>query len=244
MRWTRFRIVTLVCLLGVGLLFMAGLMLAHEPEFYRRVAVPAGDERLATSNSFMSKVFLFWANFNDGADTWTSPFTQDQLNSYFEEDFIRLGDAKSFSDIGITDPRLEFIDDQIRLGFRYGAGAFSTVVSYDLKVWLVSSETNVLAIEILRRRAGAIPIPTQQIFRELKEIAREKNIDIDWYRHDGNPVAIVKFQTDRPRPTAQLLNLELSSGKLKLQARSLDPARVPNFEEPLKNPATPVATGP
>ena len=130
------------------------------------------------------------------------------------------------------------------MGFRYGTGALSTVVSYDLKVWLVPSEMNALAIEIQRRRAGAVPIPTQQIFRELKEIGREKHIDIDWYRHNGNPVAIVKFQADRPRPTAQLLNLEISTGKLKLLARSFDPARNPDLEETIKKAATPVSTGP
>jgi hypothetical protein len=247
MRWTRFRIVTLACVLIMALLMTFGLMLRHEPEFYWRVAVPPGPQRVETSNRLLfDHVLKFYTKFYFGDDSlWTSTFTQEQLNSYFAEDFIRQGDAKNFSDIGISDIRIEFIDDQIRLAFRYGTGAFSSVISYDLKAWLVPSEMNALAIEIQRRRAGAIPIPTQQIFRELKEIGREKNIDIDWYRYNGNPVAIVKFQADRPRPTAQLLNLQISSGELKVIARSFDPERNPNpNDEQIKKPAAPAPGGP
>src|SRR3954467_14206219 len=128
MRSTRLRIVTMTCSLLMFSLLTLGLMLRHEPEFYRRVAMAAGPQREETSNDFVIKdVFDFISNFLYGADsTWTSTFTQDQLNSYFQEAFIRLGDADNFSDIGISDIRIEFIDDQIRVGFRYGTGALST----------------------------------------------------------------------------------------------------------------------
>lgn len=243
MRFTRFRIAVIVFLLvAVGGATVA-VMVRHEPDFYRRAAVPAGPKRYEMSNEFFVRNFVqLVASFEPGRGAWSHTFGQDQLNSFFEEDFVRLGDADYFRKIGITDPRVEFVDNQIRIGFRYGTGTWSTVLSYDLKVWLAKNEVNVLAIEVQRRRAGALPIPTQQIFQELKEVARRQNIDIEWYRHNGNPVAIVKFQCDRPRPTAQLRHLEISNGQLILQGMSFDPVQNP-LDEPIKNAPAEAPTG-
>jgi len=234
MRFTRLRI-AMMALLSVGALGAACVfMVLHEPDFYRRAGMPPGPQRLEMSNEFFVRDFVqFIANFDNGRDPWNFSFTQDQLNSFFEEDFIRFGDADYFRKLGITNPRVEFANDQIRIGFRYGTGRWSTVLSYDLKIWLAKSEMNVLAIEIQRRRAGAMPIPTQQIFQELKDIGRRQNIDIEWYRHNGNPVAVVKFQCDRPRPTAQLQHIEIKNGTLRLQGQSFDPVQN-QFDDPTK----------
>ena len=234
MRLTRFRVALLTFGLGVAALATVGLMLAHEPEFYHRAEVPAGPQRYETSHEFVVKdCFQFATTFADGKGGWDFTFTQDQLNSFFEEDFRFWGEDKKLAKIGISKPRIEFAENQIRLGFRYGFGSWSTVLSYDLKVWVVKSEMNVLAIEFQRRRAGALPIPTQQVFQELKELGRENNIEIDWYRHNGNPVAIVKFQRDRPRPTAQLQRLELGTGTLILRGKSFGPDQN-QIDEPIK----------
>ncbi len=243
MRLTRFRVMTIVFLVGVAALTIVGLMLVHEPDFYRRAAVPPGQEREDMSNEFFVKDFAqFLSTFLYGKNGWDFTFRQDQINSFFEEEFVRFGDAEQFRKIGISDPRVEFTEDQIRLGFRYGSGALSTVLSYDLRIWLAKSEVNVLAIEILRRRAGSVPIPTQQVFQEIKDIGRRHNIEIEWYRHNGNPVAIVKFQSDRQRPTAQLKHLEIGMGTLHLKGFSIDPVQNP-IDEPIKKAPVQVMQG-
>ena len=200
------------------------ILAMHEPEFYRRCAVPPGESRQTASNEFFVRDFVqFVTNFADGRGNWVHTFSQEQLNSFFEEDFVRFGDADHFRKVGITDPRIEFNDNQIRVGFRYGQGDLSTILSYDLNVWLAKDDVNAIAIEIQRRRAGALPVPSQQLFQELTEFGRKHNIDISWYRHNGNPVAIIKFQTDRQRPTAQLRSLEIVAGKVTLRGFSFDP---------------------
>jgi hypothetical protein len=240
MRVTRFRIVTMAIVTLMGTLAALAIMLRHEPAFYRRVTVPAGLQRTEMSNTFLGKKIIdFYTSFVDGTGAWNFTFLQDEINSYLEEDFFRHGDAKDLRNMGVTNPRLEFADNQIRLGFRYGSDTWNTVLSYDLRVWLVPGETNALGVEIQQRRAGALPIPTQHIFQELKDIGRRSNIDIEWYRHNGNPVAIVKFQCDRPRPTARLRRLEIVAGKLELQGFSLsfEPVRPP-LEEAAKKTAS------
>ena len=53
--------------------------------------------------------------------------------------------------------------------------------------------------------------------------ARRNNIDVQWYRNDGNPVAIFRLQADRRDPGIQLQELELKQGSVFLKGRSLDP---------------------
>lgn len=242
MRLARFRVMMTLVLLLLGGVAAAAVSLRHEPDFYSRNAVPEGPKRLATSNEFFIGDFAaFAANFDGTAGAgnrpWRSTFTQEQINSFFEESFIFFDDAKILRDIGISSPRVEFADDVIRIGFRYGEGFFSTVLSYDLKVWLVKSEVNTFAVEILRRRAGALPIPTQQIFQELTDLGRRHNIDIEWYRHAGNPVAIIRFQADRPRQTAQIRKIDATNGTLTLQGKTFDPVQSPLEEQIKKAPA-------
>jgi hypothetical protein len=44
---------------------------------------------------------------------------------------------------------------------------------------------------------------------------------VAWYRHNGNPVALLRFPNDS-RSGVQLLQLELGSGKLTLVGRAVD----------------------
>jgi hypothetical protein len=175
-------VVTLVTLLAIALV--------HVPAFALRAAEPSGAARNESSNEFFVRAGSFLATFAGGKGQWTYTFTQQQFNSYFQEDFIRFGDAERFRKVGIADPLIELDDDKIRLAFRYGEGSWSTILSYDLKAWVSSSEPNVIVIEFLRCRAGALPAPTQQVFQELTEVAQQHNIDIDWYRHEGPPLTL------------------------------------------------------
>jgi hypothetical protein len=47
--------------------------------------------------------------------------------------------------------------DRVRLAFRYGAEWWNTVITIDLRLWLVKSEANVVAMELVGY-AGSLPI--------------------------------------------------------------------------------------
>src|SRR5207253_285599 len=94
---------------------------------------------------------------------WDDSFSEEQLNSFLEEDFVRSAANKFTLPDHITDPRVAFEPDRIRLGFRYHVGGFSTVVSINMRVWLTKAESNVVALEIQGMRVGALPISAQSI---------------------------------------------------------------------------------
>lgn len=201
-----------LALLGVG----AGLVRC-EPGFYRRLALPPGEERKQHSDEFTSAFVRLLSGIVDKSQ-WYGHFTAEQINSYFMEDFTRNGTMDQTLPDGIHDPRIALDQDKVRLAFRYGKEPWSTIMSIDMRVWLVPKEYNVVALELQGMRAGLLPISAQSILERLSEAIRKQNrsIDVTWYRLNGNPVALIRFQADKPVPTIHLQRLELTSGEMKI----------------------------
>src|SRR5262249_10457837 len=207
-------------LLGIGVIVLlvgglaAGLALLvrHEPGFYSRSAVKSGPARKQHSRDFL----LEFSNLLNGAfnvNDWQVTFTEVQLNSYFEEDFLTSGLAEKLLPESITAPRVAVETDKLRLAFRYGVPPWSTIISIDLRVWLARKEPNVIALELQGLHAGSLPINAQSLLEQITEIARGSGIEVTWYRHNGNPVALLRFQSDN-RPAVPLQKLELRHGTI------------------------------
>ncbi len=200
---------------------IVALLVRYEPRFYRRAGVSAGKERQKSSGEFVGEsVRLIEGVANN--HPWTAQFTEEQINSYFEEDFIKQHGAESPLPEGISSPRISFEQDKIRLAFRYGKGLWSTVVSIDTRAWLVLTEPNVVALEFQGVHVGALPVSAQTFLETVSEFARQRDIDSTWYRFNGHPVLLLRFQANRSRPTFQLHRLEVHSGRLVLAGRPLD----------------------
>ena len=122
--------------------------------------------------------------------------------------------------MGVKDIRVSFDDNRGRIGFRYGNGWLSCIISVEYRFWLVAQKTNVVALELVSFRAGALPLGTQALLDFITETARQQNIDVTWYRHDGHPVALLQFQANQPRPNTLLRKLELKSGRSRSRGES------------------------
>jgi len=202
------------------------VLLEHEPTFYRRASVPPGPERRSLAVVFMARA----ANLRHRAKDFESldeTFNEEHINSFFEEqksideEFLRSQDIKFRWPDDITDPRIAFEADRIRLGFRYHVGRFSTIVSIALRVWVTQAESNVLAVEIQGIRAGALPISSQSILERLSAAAESNNIKLSWYRLKGNPVAVLHFPS-APHTKVQLDTIDLHPGKLFIKGLSAE----------------------
>ncbi len=190
----------------------AGVVLRHEPHFYRIRAIAPSPERKQLSTKFFVDLAQMWDNVKAGDPHWHCAFSDAEINSFFQEG----GEVESLRQLGISDPRVAFEDDCIRLAFRYGTGFWSTIVSYDLRVWAVAKEPNVIAVEICGRRLGALPVSAQTLLNDLVQLAASRNIEITRYRYKGNPVVLVRFQADQSNPTAQLKCLHVTPGELQI----------------------------
>jgi hypothetical protein len=222
----------LLLILGVGLVLLGGVgaasvgLVRHEPEFFRRWDLPPGRDRAKRSNEFQSQL-AHLVNEIINSREWSGQFTDEQINSYFAEDFLRSGTGAKLLPEGVSDPRVAVDADQIRLAFRYATLLGSTVISIRLRAWMAPKEPNVVALEVRGLHAGALPVSAQMLLDRMSEAARRLNIDVTWYRHHGNPVAVLRFQADQPNPKVQLKQVQLRPGLLVIHGRSVEPARGP-----------------
>jgi hypothetical protein len=219
-------------LLGLAILvLLAGTVTAslvflvrREPEMYDRVALPPGQERQKHSEEFYKSCFNLASTMINNVE-WEEQFTEAQINSYFDEDFIRSGVKERLLPEGISQPRVALEPDRITIAFRYGDESWlNTVISIDLRVWLVPAEPNTVALEIQGLHAGSLPISAQSLLDRVSEVARRQDIEVSWYRHSGNPVALLRFQAAQPRPTVRLERLVLQKGMLVIGGRSVESA--------------------
>jgi len=196
------------------------LLVRHEPEFYRQRAVPPGQARNTQSLKFVA-TFSSVIDATINGYNFNETFTEEQINSYFQENFITSGVAKKLLPQDISAPRVAIEPDRIRLAFRYGCPPWCSIVSIDWRVWLAPKEPNVVVLELQGLHVGSLPISAQSLLEQISDVAHRNNIDVTWYRHEGNPVALVRFPNDS-RSGVQLHQLELSSGKLTLVGRALE----------------------
>jgi hypothetical protein len=227
-------------IIGVIALFV----LRHEPHFYRIREIEPGAERHERSSKLFNDFTQFVLNFAFDPDGWHGEFSEVEVNSFLQEDFINWGEAANLCRLGVSDPRVAFDGERIRMAFRVGSGFWSTIVSYDLRVWAVPREPNVLAVQVLGRRIGALPISTQSVVTDLADLAARHNAEMriggqaggklpNWaqaqqrlgtvevtpYRYEGCPVALIRFQADQAQVNLQLKCLRVEPGMLKVGGR-------------------------
>jgi hypothetical protein len=217
-------------ILAIGIvLFLLGsagaalyLLARYEPAFYVRGNIAPGDQRKALSGECIAEFFKVLNGIARDRGEWEGRLKEEQVNSYFAEDFITNHSVEYPLPDGFSEPRVALEADRIRLGFRYGSGWKSTVISIDMRVWLIAREPNAVALKFERIHAGALPISAQSLLDRVADFAHQKDIEATWYRHNGRPVLVLRFEADKSNPRFRLLQLELRPGMLRIHGKSLD----------------------
>src|SRR5262249_29115890 len=135
----------ILVLLAVGVAATLLILVRHEPAFYRAAAQGPGMTRKNHSVEFCQQLTQLISAMNDARE-WSAQFTDEQINSYLEEGFRSSGFEEKMLPDDMSDPRVKIEADRLRLGFRYGAGLWSTVISIDLRVWVAHGEPNVAVV--------------------------------------------------------------------------------------------------
>ena len=210
----------LAFLFACGLLTLY-LLLRSEPTPYQKAQIPPGPERIDSSSRCAATFSELYNNASGSSreEKWVVTFTEKEINSYFAEDFIKSNLDQRILPSTIRDPRVILKKDKICLAFRYRKGLWSTIVSLEFRAWLPSEEPNVIALELQSLRAGRLPINAQSLLGEITRASQKHDIKVRWYRYQGNPTALVRFQADKPQTTVQLSGLEITEGKLKISGQ-------------------------
>lgn len=222
---------SLLLAIGIFALFASAItvtlvyLVRYEPRAYVEALVPPGEHRKQKSREFLTE-FTQWISYVTGGgpddNGWNVRFSDEQINSYFAETFVTSGLEKQLLPDSISQPRVLFDQDTMRVAFRYGKGFWSTIVSVDMKAWVAKDEPNVVALQLVGFHAGALPISAQSLLEPVIEVGRQHGIEVSWYRHESYPVALLRFQADQPRPTLELLAVKIEQGAISIQGRSND----------------------
>ena len=218
--------ICLTCAVGATL----WMLVRYEPRLYLQAAVPPGEERHHLSEQCQKELMeLYNSVSNPDEQEWGHSFTDSEINSYLAEHFVQSHLNEHLLPEGVSEPRLVIEPEKIRLAFRYGTGLWSTVVTIDLRVWLVKGEPNVVALKLVGFHAGALPISAQSLLESITKTCQDNGIGVDWYRDDGAPVAVLRFQAEQPHPTLELETIKLEPGAIHIGGRTKDPASLRAF---------------
>src|SRR5579864_8053570 len=110
--------------LAVAVLVLAcGAALKYEPHFYRSGDLEPSAERKRLSMKFFADFLQMITDVKaNQQNRWDIAFTDQEINSYFQEDFVNSGEADSLRKLGASDPRVAIDKDRIRIAFRVGSG--------------------------------------------------------------------------------------------------------------------------
>lgn len=227
-----FTILILVTALGLSLGLLT-VLFKQEPDFYTAESNEPDDD--LTAAAVLTR-FGDLKNDIRSKPEWGATFSGEELNAFLIANLAEGETLASLLPDGVTSPRVFIDGDRIKIAARYriqGSELLSTVVTVELRIWLVSPQLNTVAVEFCKVKAGAIPIGSQSQLDKITEAARDSNIDVTWYRHDGNPVGLFRFYADQSRPTTHIRTVQVIDGKFGVAGKSLlDPTIVPQAVKP------------
>jgi hypothetical protein len=206
----------LALLIVGGLAFLAvvaflGLYMAarHEPEFYREAMEidPAVLEQ-ASGRMLQQATALTGAVKREGR--WEALFTAEQINGWLAVDMAR--NHPHTLPPALHDPRVAIDSKHVIIACRFEQGGASSVLSLTVEPYV--PEPNVIALRIVRARAGLLPVPLGQVIEGLSRAARDMQFHLQWRSAGGDPVAMLSFPpTEDDRPV-RIETLRLGEGEI------------------------------
>ena len=118
---------------------------------------------------------------------WHTRFTAEQINGWLAVDFVK-NHLAALPPL-FSDPRVAIDSDGIVLACRYEGGIVSTVLTLTVEPYV--PEENVLALRIVRVRAGLVPMPLGKVLDGISDAARRSEWRIEWRQSGGDPVALL-----------------------------------------------------
>ncbi|MGL6073111.1 MAG: hypothetical protein ACRC8S_03000 [Fimbriiglobus sp.] len=205
-----------------------GWMLSRQPAFYDSALKDDFDDSARASDLF-TRVTELQQDIRISKPEFGASFTADEINSFLRIGLAKGGSLEGSLDSRVQDPRVAIDGDKITIAARYQAMPFEQmqsentkiVVSVELRAWVVSKRQNTIAVEVVRCLAGGVPVGAQRYLDRMSEVCRDANIDVTWYRMNGNPVGLFQLYADQVQPTTQVRLFKIDDKKITLSGKSI-----------------------
>ncbi len=224
-RLFRYAFIVLVVLLVIGsiALLVAYRATQHEPEFYV-LALDIEPEQQAIAVEELERNVLDLRNEVRQEGRWEASFTDDQINGWLANELPK--ELPRNLPANVTDPRVSFAADLAQVAFRLRTERFASVISLGVSAQL-GNQPNEVAVRIRSLRAGALPLPTVEDWKQkIEQKAIKSGIPFKWETIDGDHVAIVNLpQHNEQFPGRRLLldTIQVREGEVYFAGRTESP---------------------
>ena len=227
----------------LGLLAVGGLLVVscaaiglhwaanQRPDFYQEALAksPPAAVREKAARQFAEQTAQLVRDLQY-SPAWEQEFTQTQVNAWLAEEMPkRYGDKIPR---GVSDPRVEFVDGTIRIGFQLTSKRFDGVVSLELRPTV--PEPNRLAITVESLYAGLLPLAPVSFTDDVSRQLDRYNVEHEWRVEEGLHVlyaTVVPTRGDRP----VLEEIAVDNEKLRIAGHREQPAAL-TMREPVDAP--------
>jgi hypothetical protein len=172
-----------VLLAVVAALFVA---LRYQPKFYKAALAIDAQSQEQASDEMLQQVAKLVSDVRKPGK-WHVHFTAAQINGWLAVDFVKNHPA-TLPPL-VHDPRVAIDSNGIVLACRYEGQAISTVLSLTVEPYV--PEESVLALRVVRVRAGLAPMSLQKVLDGITDAARRSEWRIEWRQRGGDPVALL-----------------------------------------------------
>jgi hypothetical protein len=206
-------VLSLVCG-AVGLRWAA----QQAPDFYTEAVPAAPAVREEAARHFAEKTARLVEEFHY-APHWEQEFTQQGVNAWLAEELPRQYGDKIPP--GVSDPRVQFADGVVRVGFQLSNKRFHGIVSLALRPSV--PEPNRLAIRVESLYAGLLPLAPATFTSDVSKQLDRYAIEHEWHIEEGYHVLYVTVMPSRgDRPVLE--EIAVDDAKLRIAGHRERPA--------------------
>ncbi len=176
---------------GIPAVLIAGLMsvflaLRYVPKFYRDALAVEPETQEQGSDEMLQRTAALVSDLRKSGK-WHAQFSAEQINGWLAVDFVK-NHLAALPPL-FSNPRVAIDSDGIVLACRYEGGIVSTVLTLTVEPYV--PEESVLALRIVRVRAGLVPMPLEKVLDGISDAARRSEWRIKWRQSGGDPVALL-----------------------------------------------------
>jgi hypothetical protein len=197
-------IVACISLLMCGMLWMVYRSTQNEPTFYGQVAEQPKVQLEENGDKFETAILELQNNAHlDGP--WRAVFKDQEVNGWLEVDC-----PKKFPELipnFASNPRVQILDSQISLAFRYNSRRFKSIVLVVTDVFVVE-DTDEIAVRIKKAQTGIVPLPIAAVADRITAHLRKSGMSVTWTEMEGDPVALIRVPDDLLTFDGQTIRIE------------------------------------
>lgn len=184
----------------------------YVPEFYQQAVDVEPTHQQADCDAVLKKATALASDLKRSRP-WQATFSESEINGWLAVDLVK--NYAGCLPASIRDPRVTIAPDRVTVACRYREGRINTVLWLSLDVYLEAP--NVVALRVRKARAGALPLPLDDVLKQIGQATGRLHWRIEWQQADGDPVAVVTIPPHgKDQKAVELTEIRLDQGEIHL----------------------------